>query len=144
MVNSRGEPVDFSFVRIDVHASFLWRQGAAHRQAVVALCRALFTAAVHVPNLIVTLAAEVPPRVFGEDLEVAVPLCRVAGPDALAYAPAESIEEGPDAQNLFWAGPPPPVESDARALLDALITRKSLTEPFERAALGLQEAFASA
>ena len=144
MVNSRGEPVDFSFARVDVHASFLWRPGEAHRRAVVTLCRALFTAAAHVPNLIVTLASEVAPRVFGEDLEVAVPLCRVAGPDALAHSPAESMEEAPDAQNLFWAGPPAAAGSDARALLDALIARKSLTEPFERADLGLQEAFASA
>ena len=143
LVNSRGEPMDFSFARVDVHASFLWRAGDSRRQAVAALSRTLFTAAAHVPRLLVALAEEVPAAVFTEDLDVALPLCRVAAPTALAYASTESLEELPDAQHLFWLGPPPDAESDARGLLDALVARQGLLEPFERAALGLQEAYPS-
>lgn len=142
LVNSRGEPMDFSFARVDIHASFLWRPGEAHRQAVTALCRTLFVAATHAPHLMVGLAEEVPAAVFTDDLEVAVPLCRVAGPTALAYASTESLEELPGAQHVFWVGRPPDAESDARSLLNALIARQGLVEPFERAALGLKEAYA--
>jgi len=135
--------MDFSFARIDVHASFLWRPGESRRQAVVALSRTLFTAATHVPHLLIALAEEVPATVFTDDLAVAVPLCRLAGQTALAYGSTESLEEIPGAQHLFWAGPPPGPESSARGLLDALVARQGLAEPFERAALGLQEAYAS-
>jgi hypothetical protein len=143
LVNSRGEPMDFSFARVDVHASFLWRPGESRRQAVVALSRTLFTAATHVPHLLVALAEEVPAAVFIDDLAVSIPLCRLAGPTALAYASTESLEELPGAQHLFWVGPPPEAESNARGLLDALVARQGLVEPFERASLGLQEAYAS-
>lgn len=142
LVNSRGEPLDFSFARVDVHASFLWRQGEAHRLAVASLARTLFIAAANVPQLLVTLAVEVPPAVFTEDMGVAIPLCRVAEASALAYGAAESIEELPDAQHIFWVGVPPEPDSVARCLLDALVARQGLLEPFERAARGLQEAYA--
>ena len=135
--------MDFSFARVDVHASFLWRPGESRRQAVVALSRTLFTAAPNAPHLLVALAEEVPAAVFTEDLAVAIPLCRLTGPTALAYASTESMEELPGPQHLFWVGPPPGAGSDARGLLDALVARQGLVEPFERAALGLQEAFAA-
>jgi hypothetical protein len=143
LVNSRGEPIDFSFARVDVHASFLWRSGESRRQAVVALSRTLFTAANSVPHLLVALAEEVPAAVFTQDLAVAIPICRIAGPTALAYASTESMEELPGAQHIFWVGPPPGTGSDARGLLDALVARQGLLEPFERVTLGLQEAFAA-
>ena len=135
--------MDFSFARVDVHASFLWRPGESRRQAVVALSRTLFTAATNVPHLLVALAEEVPAAVFTEDLAVAIPLCRLAGPSALAYASTESMEELPGAQHLFWVGPPPGEGADARGRLDARVARQGVVEPFERAALGLQEALAA-
>jgi hypothetical protein len=73
-VNSRGEPIDFSFTRIDVGASFLWRLGDARRHAVTALCKALFAACPKEPALLLSLAEEVSPRVFTEDIEVGAPL----------------------------------------------------------------------
>jgi hypothetical protein len=143
VVNSRAEPLDFSFARIDIHASFLWRAGELRRQAVAALTRTLFTAANHVPDLLIALADEVPPTVFSEDLAVTIALCRVAGAGALAYASSEALEELPDAQHVFWAGPPPVTGSGARELWDALVARGGLIEPFDRAELGLGEAYAS-
>lgn len=143
LVNSRAEPLDFSFARIDIHASFLWRPGEVRRQAVAALTRTLFTAANHVPHLLIALADEVPPTVFAEDLAVTVPLCRVAGAAALPYASTEALEELPDARHIFWAGPAPVAGSSARDLLDALLARQGLIEPFDRAELGLGEAYPS-
>lgn len=141
-VNGRGEPIDFSFSRIDVASSFLWRSGDARRHAVAALCIALFTASSVQPTLLLALADEVPPRVFAEDLEVQLPLCRVAGPGATTHSTGEFPESLGEALHLFWVCDPPIPESPARRLLDALNGRQLATEPFERAAAGLEEAFA--
>lgn len=140
-VNSRGEPVDFSFTRIDTPASFLWRAGEARRRAVTALAKALFVASTKKPALLLVLADEVPPRVFTEDLAVEVPLCRVAGDGAKVHASNESQELLVEAVHLFWVGEQPVLGSPARRLLEALHGRQLSTEPFERAAIGLEEAF---
>ncbi len=36
LVSSRGAPLDYCFTRVDVHNTFLWRQGDARRNAVTA------------------------------------------------------------------------------------------------------------
>lgn len=140
-VNSRGEPIDFSFNRIDTPASFLWRTDEIRRRAVTTLAKALFVASVKNPTLLLVLADEVPPRVFTEDLIVEVPLCRVADDGATVHASNEFRELFAEAVNLFWVDEQPTPESPARRLLEALHGRKLFTEPFERAATGLEEAF---
>jgi len=140
-VNSQGEPVDFSFSRIDIPASFLWRIGERRRRAVTELAKALFKASVRMPTFLLVLAEEVPPRVFTEDLVVEVPLCRVAGDGTTVHASNESQELLAEAVHLFWVGEQPLPESPARRLLETLHSRKLLTEPFERAVVGLEEAF---
>lgn len=140
-VNGRGEPVDFSFSRIDVASSFLWRAGDARRHAVTELCKALFTACSVRPALLLSLAEEVPPPVFTADLDVDLPLCRIAESGAIARASEESQESLGEALHLFWVGQPPSPDSMGRKLLDALNGRQLVTEPFQRASIGLEEAF---
>ena len=140
LMTGRGEPVEFSFTRIDVAGSFLWRAGEAHQHAVTALSKALFESVSRKPTLLLVLAGEVPPRVFTEDLEVQVPMCRIASPDVTVDAATEHPELLNEAINLFWIGKPPQIESPARQLLEALCNRQLLTEPFERASAGLREA----
>lgn len=141
LVNARGEPADFAYSRIDVHASFLWRSGEATRHSAGSLSAALFEACPETPTLLLALAEEVPPKVFNDDILVDMPVCRVGvGLDA-ARGPDESVETSPSSSHLFWVGAPPHADSPARRLLDALIARQLITEPFERAAIGLEEAF---
>jgi hypothetical protein len=109
---------------------------------VKALCRTLFTAAAHTPDLLIALAEEVPPAVFSEDLQVSVPLCRVVRSDALAYAPTEAEEAVGGVAHVFWVGSPPEAGAPARTLLESLVARQALLEPFDRAAAGLREAYA--
>lgn len=141
IVSSRAEPLDFSFSRIDVHSSFLWRAGEARRQAVTSLAKALFQAATRVPDLVLALAEEVPPRVFTDDLEVDVPLCRIATAEMMVQAGSEEEERLSDSLDLFWVHGRPAVDSAARGLIEALNGRQLLTEPFERASIGIEEAF---
>ena len=143
IVSSRGEPLDFSFSRIDVHNDFLWRAGEARRQAITSLTKALFQATTNVPNVILALADEVPPRVFTEDLEVGVPLCRIITTEMAVQASSEEEERISDSVNLFWINGRPPLESPARSFMDAMNGRQLLTEPFDRALIGMEEAFDS-
>ena len=141
LVSSRGAPLDYCFSRVDVHNSFLWRQGDARRNAVAALARVLFEGTSRTPDLILSLAEEVPPRVFADDIAVSVPLCRISIGDVTVQAAAEESEILRDSANVVWATKMPAPDSDARKLLEALLDRQLLREPFERAALGLEEAF---
>ena len=145
LVNGRGEPADFCFSRIDIPASFLWRPGESRRHAVRLLCAALFDASAREPTLLLARVDEVPPLVFSEDLEVRVPIARVAdGSVAVPMQAANDVSEDVgDALHVFWIGEPPGTEAPARRLFDALRSRGLGTEPFERAALGLEEAFAA-
>jgi len=140
-VNARGEPLEFSFSRVDYPAPFLWRPDEARRKAVAMLARTLFAGTPRQPLLLLAQAEEVPPGVLEDDLEVQVPTCRVAtaGPGSLGLE--ESLEVLTDAQHVFWVGAPPATESPARQLFDALRARNLLTEPFARAAVGLEEAY---
>ena len=142
-VNARGEPIDFSFSRVDVPASFLWRAGDTKRRSVTALTKALFEACSKTPTLLLAKAGEAPARVFEEDLTVRLPLCRVAGLNGAAHAPTGSAEPLSDTVHLFWVGDSPPTDSPARHLLKLLNGRGLATEPFERAAVGLDEVFST-
>ena len=141
LVSSRGEPLDFCFTRVDVHNSFLWRQGDARRHAVTSIVKVLFQSSTRVPNLILALADEVPPRVFADDIHIDLPLCRVSTSDLTVQAVSEDFERMTDSLNLIWVTERPDPESDARRLLDVLSERQILVEPFERVATGLEEAF---
>jgi hypothetical protein len=141
LVSSRGAPLDYCFTRVDVHNSFLWRQGDARRNAVTALAKVLFEGTSRTPDLILSLAEEVPPRVFADDIALSVPLCRISIGDVIVQAASEESETLTDSINLVWATNKPAPDSEARKLLDALLDRQLLREPFERAALGLEEAF---
>ena len=141
LVSSRGTPLDYCFTRVDVHNSFLWRQGDARRNAVAALAKVLFEGTARTPDLILSLAEEVPPRVFADDFAVSVPLCRISTGDMTVQAASEESETIGDSVNVIWATHKPAPDSNARKLLEALLDRGLLREPFERAALGLEEAF---
>ncbi len=141
LVNARGEPIDFAFSRMDVSASFLWRTGEAKRNAVSRLAATLFEACPRVPCLLLALSAEVHPRVFTEDLLVDVPVCRVADTEDVPRALSETAESLSGQVHLFWVAKPAEESSPARRLLDALQARQILTEPFDRAARGIEEAF---
>ena len=142
-MSTRGEPLEFSFTRIDVRLSVLWRREEARRSAVVPLAKVLFEAATRVPDVVLALAEETPPRVFTEDLEVQVPLCRVAAGDRAPMAFSEESERISDSLTLVWVNGFPPSEGPGRKTIDLLNSRHLLLEPFTRAEKGLEEGFSS-
>ena len=72
---------------------------------------------------------------------IEVPICRVADAEDVPHAISETTETLSSAVHLFWVAQPPEEGSPVRRLLDALQARQITTEPFERAARGIEEAF---
>jgi len=145
-VNARGAPVEFTYNRVDLPSAALWRPEQLEREAAKALAASLFEAARRTPLVLLCLAAEVDAALFSEDLEVQIPVCRVAVggaglPDA---ASSERVDSGDVTTHLIWRPALPSAESPPRRLVTALASRGLLLEPFERALAGLDEALGTA
>lgn len=147
-INARGEPVEFTYNRVETPSTFLWRPMDIRRAAARRLTGSLLTLCPRVPRLILCLAEETPPELFSQDIEVSVPVCRIAHGRDVAPAPGEVAEaeaaDGDEPLHLFWHPTPPAAETPERALIERLIVHGLLLEPFERASAGLDELFGEA
>lgn len=144
LINARGEPMEFTYNSIETPHTFLWREVDIRRHAIRKITASLLSLCPKIPRLILCLAEEVGSDLFCQDIQLSVPVCRIAPAiKALPYSAAEiqdRIEaEGP--MNLFWYPERPPDESIESKLLHALLTKGLLTEPFERALIGLKEVY---
>ncbi|MBI4311596.1 MAG: hypothetical protein HY681_07415 [Chloroflexi bacterium] len=147
LVNSRGEPVEFTYSSVETPNTFLWRQDDIRNHAVRTLATSLFTACPRTPKLLACLAEEVPLDLFPSQIHISIPVARIAPVDrATPHAPAEVIETTEPAQShhLFWYPGVPAKDSHERQLMDRLIAGGLLVEPFERALVGLREVYGSA
>lgn len=144
LINARGEPIEFTYNRIETPHTFLWRQVDIRRHATRKLTASLLSLCPKMPRLILCLAEEVGSELFCQDIQLSVPVCRIAPAiKALPYSATEiqdSIEaEGP--MNLFWYPEKPSDDSIELKLLLTLSTKGLLTEPFERALIALKEVY---
>jgi hypothetical protein len=146
-VNARGAPVEFTYNRLDLPSGALWRPEQLEREAAKALARSLFEAARRTPLVLLCLADEIDAALLAEDLDVQIPVCRVAVQvDGEAFPPAsvERVVSGDVTAHLFWRPALPSAASPPRRLVTTLTARGLLLEPFERASAGFQEAFSGA
>lgn len=144
-VNAKGEPVEFTFSTVHVPSGALWRAGDAERGGLRSLTTSLFQASQRSPLLVLCLAREFPPELFRDELEVLVPVCRLAADADVAELDRGEVAEraAEPAIHLFWRPGPPAPQSPARRLLASLARRGILLEPFDRIPAGLQEALAA-
>src|SRR5713101_1981129 len=89
LINARGEPVEFTYNRIDTPQTFLWRQDDLRRHAARKLTASLFSLCPRTPRLLLCLAKEVGSELFCQDLQVSIPVCRIA-PMSAVVSPAEA------------------------------------------------------
>jgi len=143
LVDSYGRPVEFYFSRINLVSQFLWREGEARRSSVTALVRALFESTEKLPIVILCLSDEIPPKVFSEDLLIEIPACRISTGGITAHSVTDKVESLDESTDIFWVNNEPMPESHARLFLESLDTSKLILEPFSRAQIGLDEAFAA-
>jgi hypothetical protein len=146
-VNARGAPVEFTYNRLDLPSEVLWRPEQLEREAAKTLARSLFEAARRTPLVLLCLADEIDAALFSEDLEVQIPVCRVAvqAPgEPFQPASVERLVSGDATVHLFWRPALPSPESPPRRLVATLAARGLLLEPFQRALTGFHEALSGA
>ena len=143
VISGQGDPLEFCFTRVDVPSGPLWSRAQAIRRAVAELVKALFQAGRLQPDVVFCLSAETPQEVFSEDIDAQVPVCRVwVSPDG------DSPESGsmlPERQlvSLCWEKGLEPDDARTGHLTQYLASHHRLLEPFERAGLGLEEAYST-
>lgn len=142
VMNSKGEPLEFVYSRIETPRTLLWRRQDLKRRAARELATALFNSATSHPTLILAKADEVEPGFFVTEIETPIATCRVA--NRMASVATGLSEQGEDLDtaglHLLWSSGSPPEGSAERALVETLQSADLLTEPFERAEAGLREA----
>ena len=145
-INARGEPVEFTYNRVDTPNTFLWRAADVRRAAARQLAASLLRLCPRAPRLILCLAEEVPAEVFGEDIAVALPVCRIARADFATAAAVDLNEQTGERVPLqfHWHTASPAVDSPEYLLFQQLVVHGLLLEPFERASAGLDELYGEA
>ncbi len=144
LINARGEPIEFTYNRIETPHTFLWRQADIRRHAIKKITTSLLSLCPKVPRLILCLAEEVSSEIFCQDIQLSVPVCRVVPAiKALPYSATEIQDriEAEEPMNLFWYPEMPSDGSTELILLQTLSEKGLLIEPFERALIGLKEVY---
>lgn len=144
LINVRGEPMEFTYNRIETPHNFLWREQDIRRHAARKLTATLLRTCPRVPRLILCRAEETDSDLFCLDIRVSVPVCRIASAlKAVSVTPAESLEKLATAEplHLFWFPGQPPADSPEAALKQGLVSHGLLLEPFDRAGRGLKEVY---
>lgn len=143
-INARGEPIEFTYNRVQTPSTFLWRPADIQRAAARRLAVSLFALSPRVPCLICCLADEVPGDLFSREITVSIPVVRIATglrQSGTSGMGAEEILDQPDPLQLFWYPAPPEAGTAERRLIERLTLYGLLLEPFERASAGLSELY---
>lgn len=143
LINARGEPIEFTYNRIETPHTFLWRQTDIRRHAERKLTASLLSVCPRTPRILLCLAEEVGSELFCQDIQLSIPVCRIAPAMKATSFSDQETQEATDASepmHLFWF-PPPQHDSIERRLLHKLTSRGLLVEPFDRAAIGLKEVY---
>jgi hypothetical protein len=144
VINARGEPLEFTYNRVQTPHPFLWRKEGIRRHAHRRLTASLLSTCPAVPKIILCRAEDVGSELFCQDIEVSMPVCRIAPETAVVSVAVAEVQEAAgekDSVNLFWFPRPPDDSAVERRLVQELSRRGLLTEPFERANKGLDEVY---
>lgn len=144
LVNGRGEPVEFTYTRIEIPHTFLWREADVRLHAARQITTSLFSLCPQTPKLIFCLAEEIGSELFCHDISVPIPVCRIASSTAsVSYERGEYREEVDSSapKQIFWFPGRPAEDSNEYKLFRKLSSWGLLAEPFERAATGLREVY---
>lgn len=144
VIDALGEPLEFSYNRVEARYRFLWRERDLHLAATRELLTSLLDLCPRDPSALFFLASETPPDLFVQQVDIEKPVARVArGEETLGAAEIEQHEElsGKPTVQLFWVRGRPSDATPAHRLAVVLGARGLLLEPFERVLAGLREAY---
>lgn len=145
LVNARGEPLEFTYNKIETPSSFLWRQDDIWRHATRRLVTSLFETCQKVPRFLMCMSNEISHELFCNDINMAIPVCRIGSSlQSISHSnlEIETTLKEPEPLHLFWFPEQPGNESLEHRLLNRLTSSGLLLEPFERALAGLREVYA--
>ena len=94
--------------------------------------------------MLLCLAKEVGSELFCQDLQISIPVCRIAlASEVLPSADAETkdIVHASEPVQVFWFPGRPAEDAIELRLLRLLTSHGLLLEPFERASIGLREVY---
>ena len=146
LVNARGEPLEFTYNKIETPSSFLWHQDDIRRHATRRLVTSLFDTCQKTPKFLICMANEIGHELFCNEIHMAIPVCRVGSSlQSISHSnlEIETTLEDSEPLHLFWFPEQPGNESLEHRLLNRLISAGMLMEPFERAQAGLREVYPS-
>ena len=72
LIDARGEPVEFTYNRIETPHTFLWRQDDIRRHAARKLTGSLLSLCPKIPRIVLCLAAEVGSELFCQDIQLSI------------------------------------------------------------------------
>jgi len=147
VINARGEPLEFAYNRVRVPQPFLWRESDLNRYIQRRLAASLLSVCAQQPRLLLCLKDEIGDRLFGQDLQLEIPVVRV-GPTAPPTRRVDPVtgevleEDSPPPAHAAWQPALPEDGSIEQRLFEHLRVHGLLLEPFERSAAGLREVYA--
>ena len=146
MISARGEPLEFGYNRVRVPQPFLWRELDLRNHVQRRLIASLLSVSSQQPRLILCLDNEVSASLFGREIELELPVARVALPAPtrrrVDTETGEVLEEEDSSPaQIAWQPAPPEDRSPERLLFEHLAAHGLLVEPFERAVAGLHEVY---
>jgi len=145
VISARGEPLEFAYNRVRVPQPYLWRPADLRRYVERRLTTSLLSVCSQQPRLLLCVVSEVGSDLFGEDLQVELPIARIGVPGSVYRhvdtVTGEVLEEEDAPLHVEWQPAPPEAGSPERRLFEYLAAHGLLLEPFERAVLGLQEVY---
>lgn len=142
-VNVRGEPVEFVYNSVELNHPALWQGIDRERYAARRLAASLLKKCAVTPCFVLCLGSEIHEELFRLEVVLAVPVCRIQPKtgENVQPVPAADNQTGQTKVSFAWIPAVPEDGSAAQTLFMELGRRGMLTDPFERAAAGLLEAF---
>lgn len=144
LINARGEPIEFTYGRVDVPHDVLWQPSDARRFAARKLAVSLLSMCPKVPRVLLCLAKDVERELFSRDVQLSLPVGLVAPAVGAGSFNANEDSDEPlpsPAADLFWVADRPADDSSVVRLLHELTSRGLVIEPFRRASRGLREVY---
>ena len=128
LLDAHGHPLEFVHNRLVLPGGFLWPDERVLPAGLTALCHSLFDACRGEPDLLLAEAGLAEPAFLAQGLAPSVPF-GIVGPGQSACP------------EVAWVNGPPGAGMPAAQLVEELADHRLLAEPFQRARLGLTEAY---
>lgn len=144
VITARGEPLEFAYNRVRVPQPFLWREADLRRYVLRRLTASLLSVCSQQPRLVLCLEAEVTGWLFGQGLQLEVPVVRVTPAPSRVETRTEAGEvrnDNPSTAHVAWQPAAPDDGSVEKRLFEHLRVHGLLLEPFQRAENGLREVY---